>query len=138
MTIKSANIQWHNSRLSTEEKAFIGQRGNTMVYRIKRFGKSTVARAVEQVLVNNGRSAYVLDGDNLRFGLNSDLGFTAKDRSENIRRVGELSHLFASANILLLAAFISPYQKDRDAIREKSPQGRFLEVYISTSVEDLF
>ena len=85
--------------------------------------------------MENGHSAYVLDGDNLRFGLNSDLGFSPSDRAENIRRVGEVAKLFAGANVLLLAAFISPYQADRDTIRASVPDGRFLEIHVATSLE---
>ena len=136
MKTKSTNIKWHNSGLPKEEREDILGKGAILWFTgLSGSGKSTVARAVEQTLVESSRNAYVLDGDNLRFGLNSDLGFTSEDRTENIRRVGELSHLFASANILLLAAFISPYRKDRDAIRAKAPSGRFLEIYISASVE---
>ena len=94
-----------------------------------------MARAVESALVRRGNAAFVLDGDNLRFGLNKDLGFSPEDRQENIRRVGEVAKLFADANVILLAAFISPYQKDRDAIRALVPTRRFVEVHVSTSIE---
>ena len=136
MTQKSANIKWHESSLSTEEREEkLGVGAIVWFTGLSGSGKSTVARAVESALVRSGHAAFVLDGDNLRFGLNKDLGFSAEDRQENIRRVGEVSKLFADANVILLAAFISPYQKDRDAIRTLVPSGRFVEVHVSTSID---
>lgn len=136
MSIKSDNIQWHGSTIDSELRdARLGKGAILWFTGLSGSGKSTVARALEAHLVDNGHSAFVLDGDNLRFGLNSDLGFSASDRVENIRRVGEVSKLFASANVLLLAAFISPYQADRDAIRASVPEGRFLEIHVATSLE---
>ncbi len=136
MTQKSTNIKWHESSLSTEEREEkLGVGAIVWFTGLSGSGKSTVARAVESDLVRRGHAAFVLDGDNLRFGLNKDLGFSAEDRQENIRRVGEVSKLFADANVILLAAFISPYQKDRDAIRALVPSGRFVEIHVSTSIE---
>ena len=136
MTQKSTNIKWHESSLSTDEREQkLGVGAIVWFTGLSGSGKSTVARAVESHLVRRGHAAFVLDGDNLRFGLNKDLGFSAEDRQENIRRVGEVSKLFADANVILLAAFISPYQKDRDAIRALVPSGRFVEVHVSTSIE---
>ena len=136
MTQKSTNIKWHASSLSTEEREKkLGVGAIVWFTGLSGSGKSTVARAVEAALVRGGYPAFVLDGDNLRFGLNKDLGFSAEDRQENIRRVGEVSKLFADANVILLAAFISPYQRDRDAIRALLPTGRFVEVHVSTSID---
>ncbi len=98
-------------------------------------GKSTLAYAVEAALVDRGVHAYVLDGDNVRFGLNRDLGFAPEDRSENIRRVGEVCRLFYDAGAVVLSAFISPYRADRDAVRDLHPAGGFLEVFVDTPLE---
>ena len=98
-------------------------------------GKSTLARAVESELVSEGVLAYVLDGDNLRFGLNSDLGFSPADRAENIRRTGEVSALLRDAGAVVLAAFISPYRSDRDRVRGLHPDGAFVEVFVDAPLE---
>ncbi len=98
-------------------------------------GKSTLAFAMEEALLARGVAAYVLDGDNIRFGLNRDLGFSPKDRAENIRRIGEVCHLFQDAGLVVLTAFISPYRADRDRVRELHPEGRFVEVYVDTPLE---
>lgn len=136
MTQKSTNIKWHGSSLSIEEReARLGVGAIVWFTGLSGSGKSTVARAVEAALVQGGHGAFVLDGDNLRFGLNADLGFSPEDRKENIRRVGHVSKLFADANVILLAAFVSPYQADRDAVRQIVPEGRFIEVHVSTSLE---
>lgn len=136
MTQKSDNIRWHESTLTdAEREQHLGVGAVVWFTGLSGSGKSTVARAVEASLVREGHSAYVLDGDNLRFGLNQDLGFSSEDRQENIRRVGEVAKLFAEANVILLAAFISPYQADRDRIRQALPKGRFIEVHVSTSLE---
>jgi bifunctional enzyme CysN/CysC len=100
-------------------------------------GKSTIAYAVEERLVAEGRAAYVLDGDNLRHGINSDLGFSKEDRTENIRRVGEVARLFADAGLVVLVPVISPYQADRDEVRRKHEEIglRFVEVFVDTPIE---
>jgi adenylyl-sulfate kinase len=98
-------------------------------------GKSTVAVAVEAALVAAGHAAYVLDGDNVRHGLNRDLGFAPEDRAENIRRVGEVAALFADAGLITLTAFISPYRADREAARAAVGAERFLEVFVDTPLE---
>jgi bifunctional enzyme CysN/CysC len=94
-------------------------------------GKSTLAAELERELFDMGQQAYVLDGDNVRHGLNSDLGFSPRDRRENIRRVGEVARLFADAGIICITAFISPYREDREAVRRMVPPGRFVEVYVN-------
>ena len=98
-------------------------------------GKSTLARTVEARLAAEGVLAYVLDGDNLRFGLNSDLGFSPEDRAENIRRAGEVSALLHDAGAVVLAAFISPYRRDRDRVRSLHPEGSFVEVFVDAPLE---
>lgn len=98
-------------------------------------GKSTLAFAVEQALVDQGVAAYVLDGDNVRFGLNRDLGFSPQDRTENIRRIGEVCRLFQDAGMVVLTAFISPYQADRDQARALHPAEGFIEVFVDTPLE---
>ena len=99
-------------------------------------GKSSLAFAVERRLVERGVGAYVLDGDNVRFGLNRDLGFSPEDRAENIRRIGEVCRLFQDAGLVVLTAFISPYASDRDAVRALHPPGRFVEVFVDTPIEE--
>ncbi len=98
-------------------------------------GKSTLAFAVEEALVSRGVAAYVLDGDNIRFGLNRDLGFSPEDRTENIRRIGEVCRLFEDSGMVVLTAFISPYRADRRQVRELHPEGRFIEVFVDTPLE---
>ena len=98
-------------------------------------GKSTLAFAVEDALIARGVAAYVLDGDNIRFGLNRDLGFAPEDRTENIRRIGEVCRLFQDAGLIVLTAFVSPYRADRDAVRALHPEGTFTEVFVDTPLE---
>ena len=99
-------------------------------------GKSTLALALEARLHSRGVGSYVLDGDNIRFGLNSDLGFSPSDRTENIRRVGEVARLFCDAGLVVVTAFISPYLRDRDLVRSLHPPESFIEVYLNTPLEE--
>jgi len=113
----------------------LGQRGAVVwLTGLSGSGKSTVAYALEAALAGRGRLAYVLDGDNLRHGLNGDLGFGCRDREENIRRVGEVAALLADAGIVAVAALISPYAKDRDRVRDRVGE-RFFEVFCDTPLE---
>ena len=98
-------------------------------------GKSTIANAVDHRLHERGQHSFVLDGDNIRMGLNKNLGFSAEDRAENIRRIGEVARLFASTVTLALTAFISPYRADRNRARELMPAGEFIEIYVNASLE---
>ena len=98
-------------------------------------GKSAIAFALEEALLGRGVAAYVLDGDNVRFGLNRDLGFSPEDRTENIRRIGEVCRLMYDAGLVVIAAFISPYRADRDGVRDLHPDGGFVEVHLATSIE---
>ena len=134
---KSTNITWHVGVVSREQRAHVlGQRGATIwLTGLSGSGKSTIAVAAEKALVERGRAAYVLDGDNVRHGLNSNLGFSPEDRSENIRRIGEVAKLFTDAGMLVFTSFISPYRADRDQVREIMPAGDFVEVHVAASVE---
>jgi adenylylsulfate kinase len=138
MTIqKATNITWHGSNVTQEERErILGQKGCVVWFTgLSASGKSTIARRVEQLLLEKGRFTYVLDGDNIRHGLNKDLGFSPEDRNENIRRIGEVAKLFADAGVITLTAFISPYRADRDRNRAITPEGRFLEAYVDASLE---
>jgi adenylylsulfate kinase len=136
-TSKSTNIRWHGANVTVEERErAVGQRGCVVwLTGLSGAGKSTIARRVEQLLLERGRFAYVLDGDNLRHGLTEDLGFSPADRAENIRRVGCVAQLFADAGVICVTAFISPYRTDRDQARHRLPAGRFVEVFVATSLE---
>lgn len=98
-------------------------------------GKSTLAYAAEHALVERGVNAFVLDGDNVRFGLNADLGFSPEDRTENIRRVGHVARLMVDAGVVVLSSFISPYRADRQAVRDLHPAGQFVEIHVDTPLE---
>jgi len=128
---KATNITWHAGTVTAEERAAIkGHRGAVLWFTgLSASGKSTIACAVEQVLNQRGCHTYVLDGDNIRHGLNKNLGFSPEDREENIRRIGEVAHLFADAGLIVMVAFISPYAKDRQRARELNPPGKFVEIY---------
>ena len=134
---KSTNITWHGANVTGEERQqVVGQKGAVVwLTGLSASGKSTIARRAEQLLLERGSIVYVLDGDNIRFGLNKDLGFSPEDRTENIRRIGEVAKLFADACVVTLTAFISPYRADRDKVREIMPAGTFVEAYVSASVE---
>jgi adenylylsulfate kinase len=137
---KSQNIRWHGANVSTEEReAALGQKGAVVwLTGLSGSGKSTIGRRAEQILLARGVVAFVLDGDNLRMGLNKDLGFSPADRTENIRRVASVAHLFAEAGVICITAFISPLRADRDAARKlfADVPGRFREVYVATSLEE--
>ena len=134
---KATNITWHEGQVTrADRERVLGQRGVTIwLTGLSGSGKSTVAVATEQVLLDRGRAAYVLDGDNVRHGLNQNLGFSPEDRTENIRRIGEVAKLFTDAGLVTLTSFISPYLADRDAVRDIMGQGDFLEVFVDASVE---
>ncbi len=134
---KATNITWHGGTVDrADRERMLGQRGATVWFTgLSGSGKSTVAVAAEAELVKRGRLAYVLDGDNVRHGLNKNLGFSPEDRTENIRRIGEVAKLFTDAGVLVFTSFISPYRADRDAARELFDEGDFLEVYIEADVE---
>ena len=121
---------------AADRVALLGHSGRTVWFTgLSGSGKSTLAFAVEEALVARGVAAYVLDGDNVRFGLNRDLGFSAADRTENVRRIGEVCRLFQDAGLVVLSAFISPYKADRDAVRALHPEGSFVEVFVDTPLD---
>ena len=134
---RSTNITWHAGHVTRADRERVaGQRGVTIwLTGLSGSGKSTIAVAVEQALVRRGHLAYVLDGDNIRHGLNKNLGFSPDDRSENIRRIGEVAKLFTDAGVVVLTSFISPYRADRDAVRALLAKGDFVEAHVSASVE---
>ena len=136
--IKSKNITWHHGKLTLQERQEkLGQKGAVVWFTgLSASGKSTVAREVELALIENEINAYVLDGDNIRHGLNANLGFSPDDRKENIRRIGEVAKLFAEANVVAMTAFISPYRADRDLARKLVPAGQFFEIFCDASVEE--
>ena len=134
---KGENLTWHIGEVDREARAAAhGHRGAVLWFTgLSGSGKSTIGHRVERMLIERGAFAYVLDGDNIRHGLNSDLGFSPEDRIENIRRIGEVSRLFADSGALVVSAFISPYRKDRDRIRGLMGPGEFVEVFVDTPLE---
>ncbi len=128
---KSTNITWHHAKIEkSKQEELKGHKGVVMWYTgLSGSGKSTLAIEVERLLFERGYHTYVLDGDNVRHGLNKDLGFSPEDREENIRRIGEVASLFAGAGLLAMTAFISPYRSDRDKARELQTNGSFIEVF---------
>ncbi|WP_419552893.1 adenylyl-sulfate kinase [Candidatus Poriferisodalis sp.] len=133
----SRNIVRAEGRVSgADREAHFGHAAVTVWFTgLSGSGKSTLAFALEEALLERGVAAYVLDGDNVRFGLNRDLGFSPEDRTENIRRIGEVCRLFQDAGIVVLTAFISPYVADRDQVRAIHPEGTFIEVFVDTPLE---
>src|SRR3954469_2909079 len=134
---KSTNITWHGGAVTrADRERLLGQKGVTVwLTGLSAAGKSTIAVLLERMLLERGRLAYRLDGDNVRHGLNRNLGFSAEDRAENIRRIGEVARLFTDAGVIVLVSFISPYRRDRDAVRALLGPGEFVEVYVKVSVQ---
>jgi adenylylsulfate kinase len=135
---KATNITWHEGTVSREERQqLLNQKGITVwMTGLSASGKSTIACILEQMLLHKKKHAYRLDGDNIRMGLNKNLGFSAEDRAENIRRIGEVAKLFTDAGVIAITSFISPYKKDRDAVRAASKPGEFIEVYVQVSLAE--
>jgi bifunctional enzyme CysN/CysC len=134
---KSDNIYWSTGKVTSQQRELRNGHLGVVLWLtgLSSSGKSTIAAELERELFNLGRHVYVLDGDNIRHGLGSDLGFSPKDRAENIRRVGEVAKLFADAGVICITAFISPYREDRDLARKIIPQGRFIEVFVNAPLE---
>ena len=134
---KATNVTWHEGSVTRDEREkLLGQKGVTVwMTGLSASGKSTIAVILEQMLLHQKKHAYRLDGDNIRMGLNKNLGFSAEDRAENIRRIGEVAKLFTDAGVIAITSFISPYKKDRDAVRAGSKPGEFIEVYVNVSLE---
>lgn len=136
---KSTNIVWHDGEVTRDDRAkVLGHQGCTLwLTGLSGSGKSTVGVALERALTARGVLCYRLDGDNVRHGLNANLGFSAEDRKENIRRIGEVAKLFADSGVVTISSFISPYQNDRDQVRTIHDDSglKFLEVFINTPIE---
>jgi adenylylsulfate kinase len=137
MTSNGKNLTWHEGQVERKYREHLhGHKGVTLWFTgLSGSGKSTLARRVEALLAERGDFVYVLDGDNIRQGLNKDLGFSPQDRTENIRRIGEVANLFTDAGAITLTAFISPYRADRDQVRSIMLKGDFVEVYVSAPLE---
>jgi len=136
---RSENVTWHAPAVTREQRARAGGPGVTVwLTGLPASGKSTIAVALEHALLERGRAAYLLDGDNLRHGLNGDLAFSASDRAENVRRTGEVARLFADAGLVALVSLVSPYAADRARARALHEREglRFLEVYVNTPLEE--
>lgn len=135
----SSNIFWQSGRVDRQQRFnTFGQQGATLWFTgLSGAGKSTLAFSLEHLLIKAKYKAYVLDGDNIRLGMNNNLGFSAEDRKENIRRVGEVSKLFADAGLIVLSSFISPFRKDRRLVREIHQQAElsFVEIFLDTPLE---
>ena len=134
--VKATNITWHHGDVTQEDRERANGHKSAVLWftGLSGSGKSTLARAVEKVLFERGCRTYVLDGDNVRHGLNKNLGFSPEDREENIRRIGEVAKLFADAGVIAMTAFISPYRADRDKARALSA-GRFIEIYVKCDLD---
>ena len=135
--MKSSNIVWHSAAVTRERReARNGHRAVTLWFTgLSGSGKSTLSHAVEERLFEMGCNTFVFDGDNIRHGLCKDLGFSDADRTENIRRIGEVAKLTNQAGVIALAAFISPFRKDRDMVRALLPEGDFIEIYVKCSID---
>lgn len=133
----SSNVVWHNATVTrARREAQNGHRGAIIWFTgLSGSGKSTLAHAVEEALHQRGCRTFVLDGDNVRHGLCGDLGFSAEDRVENIRRIGEMAKLYMEAGVIVLTAFISPYRADRERVRGLVEHRDFLEIYCDTPIE---
>jgi bifunctional enzyme CysN/CysC len=134
---KSEHIYWSHGQVTARQRELRNGHLGCVLWLtgLSGAGKSTIATELERELFNLGRHVYVLDGDNIRHGLGSDLGFSPKDRTENIRRVGEVAKLFADAGVICITAFISPYRADRDLVRKIIPGDRFIEVFVNAPLE---
>jgi len=134
---KSQNITWHHAIITKEDRErLLGQKGITLWFTgLSCSGKSTLAIEVEKKLYERGHLTYILDGDNIRHGLNKNLGFSPEDREENIRRIGEVAHLFRQAGIINMTAFISPYRADRKKARDLSKEDEFIEIFCRCSLD---
>jgi len=134
---KATNVTWHDHSVTTEERCQLkGHKGAVLWFTgLSGSGKSTVANVVDHLLHKSGKHSFVLDGDNVRMGLNKNLGFSPEDRTENIRRIGEVAKLFATSGTIVTTAFISPYREDRDKVREILDDGQFVEIFVKASLE---
>src|SRR5215207_4538837 len=131
------NLTWHAGDVTREDRHKLLNQKGAIVWMtgLSAAGKSTIAVELEKLLLEKHKHAYRLDGDNIRMGLNKNLGFSAEDRAENIRRIGEVAKLFADSGVIAITSFISPYKKDRDLVRSTSVAGDFIEVYVQVSLD---
>jgi len=131
------NIVWHKGKISVLEREKLNKHKGVCIWftGLSGSGKSTVALELEAELYKSGIHTYILDGDNIRHGLNKDLNFSNNDREENIRRIGEVSKLFIDAGIIVLTAFISPFIKDREQVRSLLPDGKFIEIFVDCDLD---
>lgn len=134
---KSSDVVWHEASVSHEDRVVSNKHKPAVLWftGLSGSGKSTVANAVDKMLHDLGCKTYVLDGDNVRHGLNGDLTFTDEDRIENIRRIGEVSKLFVDAGLIVSTAFISPFIADREMVRKQLVKGEFIEVFVDTPLD---
>jgi adenylylsulfate kinase len=134
----STNITWHQASITKEERRKQNGHSSFVLWftGLSASGKSTVANALARRLFEENIRSYVLDGDNVRHGLNKDLGFSEEDRKENIRRIGEVTKLFIDGGTIVLTAFISPFREDRQLVRELLPEGEFIEVFVHCPIEE--
>ena len=132
------NLTWHPHQIAPDERRAHKGHGAAVLWftGLSGSGKSTIANALEQKLHQAGVHSYLLDGDNVRHGLNRDLGFSDDDRVENLRRVSEVAALMADAGLVVLTAFIAPFRSERDAVRQRLPEGQFIEVFIDTPLAE--
>ena len=135
---KSTNITWHETTITKQDRRMKNGHGSCVIWftGLSGSGKSTIANAVSNELFQRGISEYVLDGDNIRHGINKDLGFSEHDRKENIRRIGEIAKLFVDSGKIATTAFISPFRSDRRQVRELFEEGEFIEVFVSCPLEE--
>lgn len=131
------NIVWHKTNITKTDRQNLNKQKSVIVWftGLSASGKSTLAHAVDETLYKKKARSYVLDGDNVRHGLNKDLGFSDADRAENIRRIGEVAKLFLDAGLIILTAFISPFKKDREIVRNLVGDNEFIEVYVKCPLE---
>ncbi|ARI77395.1 adenylyl-sulfate kinase [Halobacillus mangrovi] len=134
----SSNITWHDTSLNADDYRKLNGHHSGVIWLtgLSGSGKSSIANRLNQLLYEKKIHTYLLDGDNVRHGLNKDLGFSSEDRVENIRRIGEVANLFADSGKIVITAFISPYQKDRDRVRNILPKGDFIEVHVDCPIEE--
>lgn len=137
---KATNVHWHDGEISRDDRnRMMKQRGATLWFTgLSGSGKSTIAVALEEALFERGHLSYRLDGDNIRLGINKNLGFSAEDRTENIRRIGEIAKLFVDSSVIALTSFISPYREDRDQVRALHEEAGmpFIEVFVDCALAE--
>lgn len=137
---KATNVTWHDGDITIDDRStLLGQKGATLWFTgLSGSGKSTVAVALEKALFKRGKLSYRLDGDNIRLGINKNLGFSAEDRTENIRRIGEISKLFVDSGVIALSSFISPYRADRDQVRALHLESNFafIEIFVDCALSE--